>query len=114
MRNDIFICHNCPMTRTMATIGTKWKPIIIYTIGLKKRRFGQIFTLMEIISKKVLTDQLKELVEDKIVIREEYTEMPPRVEYALSEKGIELLAILNQLTSWNLKYNESDVSVVSE
>ncbi|MGO1721740.1 MAG: winged helix-turn-helix transcriptional regulator [Sphingobacteriaceae bacterium] len=110
MRNDIFICHNCPMTRTMATIGTKWKPIIIYTIGLKKRRFGQIFTLMEIISKKVLTDQLKELVEDKIVIREEYTEMPPRVEYALSEKGIELLAILNQLTSWNLKYNESDVS----
>ncbi|MGO1596071.1 MAG: winged helix-turn-helix transcriptional regulator [Sphingobacterium sp.] len=98
------------MTRTMATIGTKWKPIIIYTIGLKKRRFGQIFTLMEIISKKVLTDQLKELVEDKIVIREEYTEMPPRVEYALSEKGIELLAILNQLTSWNLKYNESDVS----
>lgn len=102
------------MTRTMATIGTKWKPIIIYTIGLKKRRFGQIFTLMEIISKKVLTDQLKELVEDKIVIREEYTEMPPRVEYALSEKGIELLAILNQLTSWNLKYNESDVSVVSE
>ena len=47
------------MTRTMATIGTKWKPIIIYTIGLKRRRFGQIFTLMDIISKKVLTEQLE-------------------------------------------------------
>lgn len=45
MNKEIFICHNCPMTRTMATIGTKWKPIIIYTIGLKRRRFGQIFRL---------------------------------------------------------------------
>ncbi|MDN3692349.1 helix-turn-helix domain-containing protein [Chryseobacterium tructae] len=106
MKNEIFICHNCPMTRTMATIGTKWKPIIIYTIGLKKKRFGQIFALMGIISKKVLTEQLKELVEDKIVIREEFNEMPPRVEYSLSEKGIELLAILNQLTLWNQKHQE--------
>lgn len=106
MKNEIFICHNCPMTRTMATIGTKWKPIIIYTIGLKKRRFGQIFTLMEIISKKVLTEQLKELVEDDIVIREEFNEMPPRVEYELSEKGLDLLKILNKLTLWNQKYSE--------
>ena len=106
MKNEIFICHNCPMTRTMATIGTKWKPIIIYTIGLKKKRFGQIFALMSIISKKVLTEQLKELVEDKIVIREEFNEMPPRVEYSLSEKGIELLTILNQLTLWNQKHHE--------
>lgn len=96
------------MTRTMATIGTKWKPIIIYTIGLKKKRFGQIFASMEIISKKVLTDQLRELVEDNIVIREEFAEMPPRVEYSLSPKGIELLGILNQLTLWNMKYNETD------
>ena len=110
MKNEIFICHNCPMTRTMASIGTKWKPIIIYTIGLKKKRFGQIFALMGIISKKVLTDQLRELVEDNIVIREEFTEMPPRVEYSLSKKGIELLEILNQLTLWNLKHNESKTS----
>ena len=106
MKNEIFICHNCPMTRTMATIGTKWKPIIIYTIGLKKKRFGQIFALIGIISKKVLTDQLKELVEDGIVIREEFLEMPPRVEYSLTSKGTELLEILNQLTLWNLKHNE--------
>ena len=108
MNKEIFICHNCPMTRTMATIGTKWKPIIIYTIGLKRRRFGQIFTLMDIISKKVLTEQLKELVEDGIVLREEYEENLPRVEYFLSEKGIELLKILNQLSLWNMKYNHPE------
>ena len=108
MNKEIFICHSCPMTRTMATIGTKWKPIIIYTIGLKRRRFGQIFTLMDIISKKVLTEQLKELVEDGIVLREEYEEALPRVEYFLSEKGIELLKILNQLSLWNMKYNHHE------
>lgn len=108
MKNDIFICHNCPMTRTMATIGTKWKPIIIYAIGLKTLRFGELFARVEIISKKVLTQQLKELVEDQIVTRTEYKEIPLRVEYNLTEKGIELLKILNQLTLWNQKYNEVD------
>lgn len=105
MKNDIFICHNCPMTRTMATIGTKWKPIIIYAIGIKTLRFGEVFARVEIISKKVLTQQLKELVEDEIVIRTAYQEIPLRVEYQLTEKGIELLKILNQLTLWNQKYN---------
>ncbi|MEK6494609.1 helix-turn-helix domain-containing protein [Myroides odoratimimus] len=108
MKNDIFICHNCPMTRTMATIGTKWKPIIIYAIGLKTLRFGEVFARVEIISKKVLTQQLKELVEDKIVMRQEFDEVPLRVEYTLTEKGIELLKILNQLTLWNQKYNIPD------
>ncbi|MEK6512443.1 MULTISPECIES: winged helix-turn-helix transcriptional regulator [Myroides] len=108
MKNDIFICHNCPMTRTMATIGTKWKPIIIYAIGLKTLRFGEVFARVEIISKKVLTQQLKELVEDKIIMRQEFDEVPLRVEYTLTEKGIELLKILNQLTLWNQKYNIPD------
>ncbi|NML39964.1 helix-turn-helix transcriptional regulator [Chitinophaga sp. G-6-1-13] len=94
------------MTRTMATIGTKWKPIVIYTIGLKTLRFGEIFARIEIISKKVLTEQLKELVEDEIVAREEFNETPMRVEYTLTEKGIDLLKILNQLTLWNRKYND--------
>ncbi|NLR67649.1 helix-turn-helix transcriptional regulator [Chitinophaga varians] len=94
------------MTRTMATIGTKWKPIVIYTIGLKKLRFGEIFARIEIISKKVLTEQLKELVEDGIVLREAFNETPVRVEYTLTEKGVDLLKILNQLTLWDLKYHK--------
>jgi DNA-binding HxlR family transcriptional regulator len=106
MDREIFICHNCPMTRTMATIGTKWKPIIIYTIGMKTVRFGAIYARMGIISKKVLTEQLKELEEDGILIRTEFKEIPPRVEYSLTESGLELLPILNMLTVWNQKHNK--------
>lgn len=105
MDTEIFICHNCPMTRTMATLGTKWKPIIIYTISKKTLRFGLIHAKMGIISRKVLTEQLKELEEDRIVIRREFKELPPRVEYSLTEKGLELLPILNMLTRWNQKYH---------
>jgi DNA-binding HxlR family transcriptional regulator len=94
------------MTRTMATIGTKWKPIIIYTIGMGSRRFGAIHAIMGIISRKILTEQLKELVEDGIVNREAFSELPPRVEYSLTEKGLALLPILNMLTEWNLKYQD--------
>lgn len=93
------------MTRTMASIGTKWKPIIIYTIGKKRLRFGYIHAVMGIISKKVLTEQLKELVNDGIIIREEFQESPLRVEYLLTEKGLELLPILNMLTRWNKKHH---------
>jgi DNA-binding HxlR family transcriptional regulator len=89
----------------MASIGTKWKPIIIYTIGKKSVRFGQIHARMGIISKKVLTEQLKELEEDGIVTRQEFKELPPRVEYTLTQKGLDLLPILNMLTRWNQKYH---------
>lgn len=106
MEDNIFTCHNCPMTRTMASIGTKWKPIIIYAIGQKTRRFGEIFARIEIISKKVLTKQLKELVEDGILIRQENNIDVKQVNYTLTAKGIDLLKILNQLTLWNSKYNE--------
>lgn len=105
MNNEIFICHNCPMTRTMATIGTKWKPIIIYTIAKRSVRFGFIHAAMGIISRKVLTEQLKELEEDGIISRKEFEASVQRVEYILTEKGLDLLPILNMLTRWNKKYH---------
>lgn len=107
MNKDFFICSNCPMTRTMATIGSKWKPIIIYALGERTLRFGQIFVRIEIISKKVLTDQLKELEQDGIIQRTAYKEIPPRVEYHLTPKGLDLLPILNLMTLWNTKYSEA-------
>lgn len=108
MNKDFFTCSNCPMTRTMATIGSKWKPIIIYALGNRTLRFGQVLVRINIISKKVLTEQLKELEEDGIVIRTAYKELPPRVEYHLTEKGLELLPILNMMTLWNSKYSEGE------
>ena len=88
----------------MATLGTKWKPIIIYALAGKRLRFGQIAAKMGIISRKVLTQQLQELEEDGIIVREAFKELPPRVEYRLSEKGRELLPILQMMASWHQKY----------
>lgn len=104
MNNDLFLNTQCPMTRTMATIGTKWKPILIFVIGKKKMRFGQLAAQVSLISRKVLTEQLKELEEDGILIRESFKEIPPRVEYALTEKGLGLLPILKAMCDWNSRY----------
>jgi len=106
MSNEIFMSSACSMTRTMAAIGNKWKPIIVYTIAKKKVRFGQLAAFMPLISRKVLTEQLKELEEDSILLRESFNELPPRVEYSLTEKGLALLPILDEMCKWNNRYNK--------
>ncbi|MBL3655150.1 winged helix-turn-helix transcriptional regulator [Fulvivirga sediminis] len=99
---------NCSLADAMNSLGTKWKPIIICAIGKKTLRFGSIAALIHIISRKVLTEQLKELVADGILLREEHKEVPPRVEYSLSAKGLELLPIFKQLETWEQKYKKCD------
>ncbi|UYQ92346.1 helix-turn-helix transcriptional regulator [Chitinophaga horti] len=106
MTNDTFKMDKCPMTRTMAILGSKWKPVIIYTVNKKHLRFGQLAAQMPLISRKVLTDQLKELEEDGILLREAYNELPPRVEYSLTEKGLALLPILQQMCEWNRQFEK--------
>lgn len=104
MGHDEFLKANCPMVRTMGILGSKWKPVIIYKIGKKHVRFGQLAAQVSLISRKVLTEQLKELEEDGILSREAFSEVPPRVEYTLTEKGLDLLPILESLCAWNHKH----------
>lgn len=104
MKDERFSFSKCSLTRSMSIIGTKWKPIIVYILQKRKVRFGQLDALIPLITRKVLTEQLKELEDDGIVIREAFSEIPPRVEYSLTEKGIELLPILNSIIVWNEKY----------
>ena len=73
-------------------------------IGTRSIRFGQLDAIVPHISRKVLTEQLKELEEDGLLERIAYKEIPPRVEYRLSEKGLAFLAILESIKEWNLKY----------
>ena len=96
------------MTQAMATLGTKWKPIIIYTIGEKSLRFGQISDQIPLISRKVLAEQLRELEEDQVIIRRAYHEIPPRVEYFLTEKGLALVPILEEVCQWNVRFSETE------
>ena len=104
MRDDRFCASNCPFTRAIGTIGNKWKPIIINVIGTRTIRFGQLDSIIPLISRKVLTEQLKELEEDGLLERIAYKELPPRVEYKLAEKGLAFLPILESIKEWNCKY----------
>jgi len=104
MKDARFSFSKCSLTRSMSIIGTKWKPIIIYVLQKRKVRFGQLDAYIPLITRKVLTEQLKELEDDGIVTRESFAEIPPRVEYSLTEKGLELLPILNSIIVWNEKY----------
>src|ERR1700676_2765314 len=114
MRDEKFCNSNSPFTRAIGTIGNKWKPIIINVIGTRTIRFGQLDSIVPHISRKVLSEQLKELEEDGLLERWAYKELPPRVEYKLSEKGLAFLPILENIKEWNIKYevaplpNETD------
>jgi DNA-binding HxlR family transcriptional regulator len=89
------------MTRTVGVLGGKWKMIMITYLGQRRVRFGQLAQQMSLISRKVLTEQLRELEEDGIVRREAFAELPPRVEYSLTAHGLALLPILGQLREWH-------------
>jgi DNA-binding HxlR family transcriptional regulator len=114
MRDERFCNSNCPFTRAIGTIGNKWKPIIINVIATRTIRFGQLDAIVPHISRKVLTEQLKELEEDGLLERLAYKELPPRVEYKLSQKGLAFLPILENIKEWNLKYEVAPISVKAD
>ena len=96
--------ENCPMTNVVSVLGGKWKFIILYTLVKSPKRFGQINHFIPSISNKVLTEQLRELQEDGIINRKVLTDrIPVNVEYSLSEKGKELIPIIEKMVEWGKK-----------
>lgn len=95
---------SCPVTATLGVIGGKWKPIILYCLTSGTKRFGELSVRIPTISRKVLTEQLKSLEEDGLVLRKQYKEIPPRVEYSLTEMGESLSPIFNQMEVWGNKH----------
>ena len=108
MNKESFVCSDCAVTRSMASLGTRWKPPIIYALRERTMRFGQLAAHISIISRKALTDSLRELEHDGIVVRQEFKELPPRVEYSLTDKGRELVPILVMLSDWNQRHQPSE------
>ncbi|WP_394660325.1 winged helix-turn-helix transcriptional regulator [uncultured Chryseobacterium sp.] len=105
MKKNELMQYSCPLGKAMSALGSKWKPIIVLVIKDRKLRFGELAVRINVISRKVLTDQLREMQNDGLVIREEFRELPPRVEYSLTEKGLALLPILYLLEEWEMKYH---------
>ena len=90
---------NCPVTKTMSIVGGRWKLIILFVLKKTPKRFGQINQLIPSISNKVLTEQLKELKEDDIIERKVLSDrIPINVVYSLSEKGKELIPIIDLMS----------------
>ena len=98
----------CPVATTVQLIGNKWKLLIIRNLVYKgKQRFTDFVKTVPGISKKVLTENLRALEDDGLIEREVFAEVPPRVEYSLSELGKTLKPILDAMSDWGTEYKAS-------
>ena len=95
-----FVAGNCPVGFTMNIIGGKWKPSIIHMIRTDRNRYSLLLKNITEISKQTLTNQLRELESDGIIERIIYPEIPPRVEYNITEHGKTLLPIIDSMYEW--------------
>ena len=96
----------CPVATTVALIGSKWKLLIIRNLLQRPWRFNELKRDLTGISKKVLTDSLRSMEEDGLITRTVYPEVPPRVEYALSDLGQTLKPILDSMVEWGNAYKQ--------
>ena len=95
---------NCPVATTVALIGNKWKLLIIRNLLVRPWRFNELRKSLDGISQKVLTESLRQMESDGIITRTVYPEVPPHVEYALSELGESMRPILDSMQEWGNNY----------
>ena len=96
----------CPVATSVALIGSKWKLLIIRNLRVRPWRFNELRNDLEGISQKVLTDSLRSLESDGIITRTVYPEVPPRVEYSLSELGESMRPIIDSMEAWGISYQK--------
>ena len=94
----------CPVATAVSLVGGKWKLLIIRNLRMRSWRFNELQRDLEGISQKVLTDSLRQMMDDGLVYRHDYQEMPPRVDYSLTEVGEKLLPIMDALADFGNYY----------
>ncbi|SDT34079.1 transcriptional regulator, HxlR family [Paenibacillaceae bacterium GAS479] len=97
----------CPVEMTMDVIGGKWKCIVIHQLLDGPKRFNELRRLMPRVTQRMLTLQLRELERDGLVARRIYNQVPPKVEYSLTEFGWELAPIVRSMMDWALKHGDT-------
>lgn len=104
-RKLVFDENSCPVTATMQVLGGKWKAILINAIYLTSpARFGELKRSVKGITQSMLTQQLRELEDDGLISRKIYAEIPPRVEYTLTEFGLTLSPIMQSMAAWGKEF----------
>lgn len=100
-RNTEYHCH---MELTLDLIGGKWKSLILWHLGENTLRFSELKKTLPQLTQKMLTQQLRKLEQDGLIKRFIYTQVPPKVEYSLTDAGKTLLPILNAIYQWGINY----------
>lgn len=101
---DLKELPKCPVEVTLSLIGEKWKILIIRELLNGTKRFGQLKKDVSGISQKVLTTNLRSMEDDGLVVRKVFAQIPPRVEYTLTNVGYSLAPVLNAMASWGTDY----------
>ncbi len=101
----------CPVATAVSLVGGKWKLLIIRNLRARPWRFNELQRDLDGISQKVLTDSLRQLIDDGLVYRHDYQEMPPRVDYRLTELGEQMMPIIDALADFG-NYYKSVVNAV--
>lgn len=97
----------CPVATTVSLIGSKWKLLIMRNLLARPWRFNELQKYLDGVSQKVLTDSLRSMESDGIIVRTVYPEVPPRVEYSLSELGESMRPIIKSMEEWGLDYRKN-------
>src|SRR5437764_536985 len=96
---------NCsPIQTTLNVIGGKWKPLILWHVGEDTLRFSELYRKINGITQKMLTQQLRETEKDSLISRKIYPEIPPKVEYSMTEYGKSLQPVLKSMCDWGEKH----------
>ncbi len=95
---------NCPVEATLDIIGGKWKGVILFLLLDGTKRFGELQKLLFKVTQRTLTNQLRELEADGLVHRKVYAQVPPKVEYSLTERGRSLRPVLVAMKRWGNAY----------
>lgn len=98
----------CPVETTLTLIGDKWKVLILRDLMAGTKRFGELKKSIGSVTQKVLTAQLRAMEESGLVIRKVYAEVPPKVEYTLTETGYSLKSVMDALESWGADYKSKN------
>ena len=105
MRHSTYQCNNgCPVEATLELIGGKWKGVILYHLMERTYRFGELKRVMPGVTQRMLTKQLRELETDGIIHRKVYAEVPPKVEYSLTDVGESLRDVMMMMRDWGRKH----------
>ncbi|MBC8527897.1 helix-turn-helix transcriptional regulator [Christensenellaceae bacterium NSJ-44] len=104
----------CPVETTLMLIGDKWKVLILRELVGGTKRFGQLKNAIGGVSQKVLTAQLRDMEQKGLLSRKVYAEVPPRVEYTLTETGYSLRPILDAMSAWGSAYKVKNAQAAGQ